>query len=113
MECFVRQNGLEIRETTEMTDSEPTPKTQVTDATEGSEQNKSDVKLQEKYVKYVGLSDIRRIDKSDQKNHLGIEEPESDVVWDKHNGWTIAVNELPENVVKYCQYDNELVTVTE
>lgn len=69
----------------------------------------SRAKVVEKVVSYVGLSDRRVIYKSDQESYLGIDKPEKDIVWHKGNQWTIPANDLPEQILEYCQHDHEFV----
>ena len=64
------------------------------------------VEIKEKTIQYVGLSDIRRIDKADWAL-IGVDS--DDVVWDKNNNWTVPVKDLPEGVLNYCRHDRELV----
>lgn len=73
-------------------------------------EEKSDVKLREKYIKYMGLSDIRVIRKETWKK-IGVE---SDTVqWDKSNQWRIKAEDLPEGVLRYCENDREFAVVEE
>lgn len=85
-----------------MTDSERSSSTQDSDATEAPKR----VEVKEKVIQYVGLSDIRRIDKADWAL-IGIQF--GDVVWDKRNNWSVPVKDLPEEVLNYCRHDRELV----
>lgn len=70
----------------------------------------SDVKLQEKFIKYVGLADVRIIRKESWAK-IGIDH--KDVVWDKNNGWKVKASDLSEQVLEYCNHDRELVVVEE
>lgn len=63
-------------------------------------------KVQEKFVQYVGTSDIRQITKSDWRSigitHEGVE-------WNKANGWKIAASRLEQPVLEYLEKDREFV----
>lgn len=73
--------------------------------------NSERVKLREKLIKYMGLSDRRVLYKSDLSQFLGIEDPEEDIVWDRNNNWSIPAEKLPDQVVEYCQHDREFAIV--
>lgn len=66
--------------------------------------------VKEKYVKYVGLSDVRIIRKEDWAT---IDVEHDDVVWDRKNHFTVPADSLPKRVLEYCERDPELVIVSE
>lgn len=68
-----------------------------------------DVKLREKVVQYIGLSDVRVIYEGDWAS-IGIEHGE--VKWDETNNWTVLAEDLSEEVLEYCQRDRELAIVS-
>lgn len=52
-----------------------------------------------KVAKYIGTADVRKISAADWRS-IGIEE-QTQVVWDKSNGFQVSVSELTEAAVKY------------
>lgn len=66
--------------------------------------------VQEKHVKYIGLSDVRIIRKADWAQ-IGIEH--DDVEWNRRNGFSIPADKLSKEVLEYCQHDSELVIVSQ
>lgn len=70
----------------------------------------TEVKLREKYIKYMGLSDIRVIRKETWEK-IGVEA--DTVQWDKTNGWKVKAGDLPEGVLRYCEHDSEFALVEE
>lgn len=66
--------------------------------------------VEEKHVKYVGLSDVRIIRKEDWAR-IGIEH--DDVAWNRQNHFTIPADDLSKEVLEYCQHDPELVIVSQ
>lgn len=66
--------------------------------------------VQQKYVKYVGLSDVRIIRKGDWAT-INIEH--DDVVWNRQNHFTVSADDLPKEVLEYCEHDSELVIVSQ
>lgn len=73
-------------------------------------EEKAVAKLRHKYIKYVGLSDVRVIRPQDWKS-IGVEAEE--VRWSSGNDFRILADDLPEEVLEYCQHDRELVIVEE
>ena len=65
--------------------------------------------VEEKYVKYVGLSDVRIIRKADWAR-INIEH--DDVEWSCRNNFAISTDKLSKEVLEYCQRDPELVIVS-
>jgi hypothetical protein len=68
------------------------------------------IQLKEKFIKYVGLSDVRVIRPADWAT-IGIEAEE--LRWDKRNNFKVRATHLPRSVLEYCQHDRELVIVDE
>lgn len=75
-----------------------------------TQEEKPKLVVQEKHVKYVGLSDIRIIRKEDWAM-IGVEH--DDVIWNRRNRFTVPADKLSKEVLEYCQHDPELVIVSE
>lgn len=56
--------------------------------------------ISSKVVRYIGLADVREIDKAGWDN-AGVTDQKK-VVWNRSNRWTVPAADLSDNAIAYC-----------
>ena len=55
-----------------------------------------------KFVRYIGLSDVRELTVADFKR-IDVDDQMSKVSWSRDNGWRIPADDLSANAVKFLE----------